>query len=394
MKDRKEGTYMDHKSQNGRSDDTPRRPEVTARYPESTARYPESTARSPEVTARFPGNTSRSQEGAARSRQETRPPKRKKHGGLIIVLILIVGVLSAGYLLFRHFYGLMNYQPVTESASSSADVNTAANDNVFNILLLGNDSRAEDTSGRTDTMILVSINKETKKIVLTSFMRDMYLYIPGYDGYQRLNAANVYGGVSMTEATIEQNFNIHIDRYVEVDFYTFIDAVNTLGGVDVTLTDDDIEEMNLKMQEVNSYMYNHDDAHLYDDNISSGAGDYHLDGAQTLAYCRLRYVDDDFGRTQRQRDVLGQLWNEAKSSSPVKTYRLMKNVLPQVTSDLKGGECLKLLFSMLRMKNYELVSQRVPASGTFSDKVIDDMDVLSVDLPANITILQNAIYGD
>jgi len=290
----------------------------------------------------------------------------------------------------------MNYQPITETAASSAGESSAiipANSDVYNILLLGNDSRADDTSGRTDTMILVSINKETKKIVLTSFMRDMYLYIPGHDGYQRLNAANVYGGVSMTEATIEQNFGIHIDRYAEVDFFTFINAVNSLGGVDVTLTDADIKEMNLKMQEVNWYMY-HDDSHLYDHNISGGAGDYHLDGAQALAYCRMRYVDDDFGRTQRQRDVLGQLWGKTKSLSPVKTYLLMKNVLPQVTSDLKGGECLKLLSSMIQLKSYEIVSQRVPAKGTYSDKVIDGMDVLSVDLPQNIAILQDAIYGD
>lgn len=386
MKDKFEGAHMNQKSQYGRSDDTPPRPVVTARFPEGAGRSPQMSARSTQEPAR-------PRQEQARSTQGPRPPKRKKHGGLIIVLILVVGILSAGYLLFRHFYGLMNYQPITESAASSDDVSTTASDDVYNILLLGNDSRDADTSGRTDTMILVSINKETKKIVLTSFMRDMYLYIPGYDGYQRLNAANVYGGVSMTADTIEQNFDIHIDRYVEVDFFAFIDAVNSLGGVDVTLTDADIDEMNLKMQEVNWYMYQ-DDSRLYDDNISGGAGDYHLDGAQTLAYCRMRYVDDDFGRTQRQRDVLGQLWDEARSSSPIKTYGLMKNVLPQVTSDLTSGECLKLLFSMIQMKNYEIVSQRVPASGTYSDEVIDDMDVLSVDLPANITILQNAIYGD
>jgi len=369
-------------------------------------------------------------EGAEQNPQGTKPRKKKRWTVLVIVVVVVVGILSASYLIFRHFYKMMNYQPGTQSQTYTASDNTTEDDtagatgtnsmsadqiqklqndlmaniqanaeqpvyddNVYNILLMGTDVRESGESGRTDSMVLVSINKDTKKIVLTSFLRDIYIYIPGYDGYQRLNAANVFGGPDMTLNTIEQNFGVSVDKYAQVNFYAFIDIVDALGGVDVDLSSAEISEMNKKMQEVNWYIYKND-AHLYDGNISGGAGNYHLNGAQALAYCRVRYVDSDFGRTERQRQVLEQLWSKVKTMPVLSAYQLMEKTFPNVTTNLTEGECLGLLSSITQVLNYDVETVHVPQDGTYSNATISGMSVLSIDMEKNKTAIHDAIYGN
>ena len=100
---------------------------------------------------------------------------------------------------------------------------------VYNILLIGSDTRVQGEVGRSDAMILVSINQKTKRIYLTSFLRDCYVYLPGW-GHTRLNHAFAYEGPALLEQTLEENFKVHVDKYVAVDFFSFMDVVDTLGG--------------------------------------------------------------------------------------------------------------------------------------------------------------------
>lgn len=361
--------------------------------------------------------------------------KRKKKGlsaGAIVCLILgiILLLLLAVYLVFFHFYSSMNirrgpvavseaYEFAEESefffAGEDVDMNAEVlsqedqaaldaalenrtqsvefpnNENVYNILLLGNDTRGSGVNERTDAMVLVSINKDTRQIVMSSFLRDIYAYIPGW-GNNRLNAANVFGGPELTVQTIEQNFGVDIDNYAQVNFYAFIDIVDILGGVDVELSNSEIREMNEKMQEVNWFMHKND-AYLYDHNISGGAGSYHLDGAQTLAYCRVRYADSDFGRTERQRIVLEQIWSKAKAMSLTEATNLLGQILPQVTTDLSQTDCLGLLASALQMLNYEMKALHIPSDNSYSLAMINGMSVLSIDMDSNSQLLQDSIYG-
>lgn len=194
----------------------------------------------------------------------TKDKKRQRQGTVVLIILLCVLLLLAGlYLVFRHFYGKINYREASdfegatilpdmlqteETPDPNAEVidqdqiqeiqddllNGLENDpiaqkGVYNILLLGSDSRLDDYTNRTDTMMLVSINKNTQQIVITSFLRDIYIYIPDW-GYQRLNVANVAGGPSKVIQTIQQNFGIAIDNYAFVNFYSFMDVVDILGG--------------------------------------------------------------------------------------------------------------------------------------------------------------------
>lgn len=368
---------------------------------------------------------------AKNKRKASRKKKTLITVGIILAALLVIGL--AVYFVFLHFYSAMNFQPRQElsaavsaeyiraeeseyfydgsgteaeelseedaaalmnslKANAEANLTLPNNENVYNILLLGNDTRGSGVGERTDAMVLVSINKDSKEITLTSFLRDVYVYIPGC-GYNRLNAANVFGGPSLTLDTIEQNFGVPIDSYAEVNFFAFIDIIDILGGVDVELSNAEISEMNEKMQEVNWYTY-YSDAYLYENNISGGAGSYHLNGAQTLAYCRVRYADSDFGRTERQRIVLEQIWEKAKNMSITDATGILNQVLPQVTTNLSQSDCLSLIASAPQMLSYELSSACVPADNTYSLAMINGMSVLSVDMESNARLLQEQIYGE
>lgn len=242
---------------------------------------------------------------------------------------------------------------------------------VYNILLLGNDSRADSITERTDAMILVSINTARKTIYLTSFLRDLYLHIPDY-GSQRLNAANAVGGPSRTVDTIEQNFGISINNYAEVNFIAFESIIDTLGGVDIYLTTAEAEHLEL--------------------GISGGT--YHLDGENALLYCRIRALDSDFGRTERQRNVLETLWADLRDISLTDAYELMEIILPQVTTDVTRADCLSLLAIAAQIRDYELISHSIPASGTYEFTMVRGMSVIVADMEENSAILRTTVYGD
>ena len=157
-------------------------------------------------------------------------------------------------------------------------------EDVMNILLLGTDARSKNDRGRSDSMILVSINKATKEIVLTSFLRDIYLAIPDIES-TRLNHAYAYGGADLVIDTLEKNFKIKIDKYAQVDFSSFITVVDAVGGVEINVTEEELPYISNYLLEINR---------LEGDPQGSGnlksAGKQLLNGKQALAYSRIRYV--------------------------------------------------------------------------------------------------------
>lgn len=323
----------------------------------------------------------------------------------VICILLLVTALSL-IILFCRFYNSMNIQTgqapgSTPSATLSEELetddippegaallsqeeaaalaqelrkNAAENElfddsDVYNILLLGNDSRTNSISERTDVMLLVSINTKTQDILLTSFLRDIYLHIPGYFSH-RLNTANALGGPALTVETIEQNFAIDIDRYAEVNFSAFVTIIDTLGGVDLHLTAAEAQTVG----------------------CGTGDGTYHLDGEDALSFCRIRSLDNDFGRTERQRELLEALWSDLKSISLPEAYLLMADILPEVTTDLTQSDCLNLLAIGTQISHYSLRSTQIPADDSWNYAMIDGMSVLRLDFEENIDYLRSFIY--
>ena len=315
--------------------------------------------------------------------------KKKKKSGFkrfLISVALIIVFLAAGlYVLVGKVYGEMNYEEI-ESVTSSP----MKEEGVTNILLIGNDSRENGEDGRSDAMILLSISNKTKKIYMTSLLRDMYVDIPGYKS-NRLNAAYSYGGAELLMQTIEQNFDIHISRYVLVNFEAFANLVDAVGGVDLELTGKEVEYVNGYLVEYNILLGRPEGTDYFED-LSGGM--VHLNGPQALAYCRNRYIGTDFGRTERQRKVLTEVIHKLPKGVLTNPKELIDGLMPNLTTNLTQAECYRLSLMAPKILTYDIVQNSIPIEGTYQDATIRKMAVLEVDFDANKKFLQENLYGE
>lgn len=259
---------------------------------------------------------------------------------------------------------------------------------VFNILLIGCDSRQKDGRGRSDTNILMSVNCRSKEITMTSIMRDSYVAIPGH-GNNRINASYAYGGGKLLSETIEKNLRIRVDGYAAVDFYAFMDIIDVFGGVDIEVSDAEVKVMNRYIKELNR-LKGFDET---TDQLRNG-GKLHLNGKQALAYARVRYVGNaDFERTQRQRTVLEKVFEKAKKMNLLELHELLDILLPEVKTNLSEKEVFFLLLQAPEYLKYELKAFRIPADNTYESLRIGRMEVLGVDLEKNRKLLEEEVYG-
>ena len=241
--------------------------------------------------------------------------------------------------------------PVVEQAES-----IFKGKNVINILLVGQDRREGQPRQRSDAMILCTINKEKKTFTMTSFMRDMWVYIPDHYN-QRINVPYMLGGFELLNATLEYNFGVSADYNVEVDFNGFMKAIDIVGGVDIELTAAEARYLNRRGNwEVED-----------NQNWKLKEGLNCLTGSQALAFSRIRDIGDDFGRTNRQRMVLTALLDKAKDLSFDEIQSLISEVIPLISTDMTKGEILSIAADMMfMMGDLEIISQRIPMDDAYS----------------------------
>ncbi len=323
--------------------------------------------------------------------------KKKKRGGsgvwkffkrffytLLILFILLFGIYSCTSLsLIRK----LDYVPTQSRERTSGAISRSY---VTSVLLIGTDGRSLDERGRSDTMMLVSVNSSTKKICTTSFMRDCYVEIPGY-GWDKLNAAYAYGGPELLMDTIEHNFGVRIDDYVSINFLSFASIVDSVGGIDVDLSDAEAEEINTILQaEVNEIMGDDRGADL----LKSGGKKVHLVGKQALAYARIRHIGNaDFERTERQRRVVDLVMDKLKTFNPIMLKNLSTKVLPDVTTNM---DTAKLYFLSLRAPlwlRFERSPMQVPAEGTYYGESTPSGDALIVDFDSNYETIKSNVFS-
>ncbi|MBR2734931.1 MAG: LCP family protein [Clostridia bacterium] len=198
---------------------------------------------------------------------------------------------------------------------------------VLNVLLIGSDSMSVGDGGRSDSMIILSLDARHKKIKLTSLMRDIWVTIPGH-GQDRLNASYAFGGPLLTMETIAKNFGILIDRYAVVDFEGFLKIIDILGGVDLELTADECAYINKYSQ---------------DKHTLRGSGLKHLTGLQALHYSRDRNsIGSDYDRTSRQRNLLKALVSQMKSANIAQITEILAQIGPLVTTSFKTNEVSRM----------------------------------------------------
>lgn len=266
------------------------------------------------------------------------------------------------------------------------DVEDAVNtgENIINVLLIGSDWREGQSWELSDTMILCTINKEAKSVTLTSFMRDMYVKLPDYNGmvcgHNRINCCYALGGMGMLDQCLLENFGVAVDHNVTVKFQDFASIVDLLGGVDIELTG--IEA-----------------SHLNKNNIwALTKGMNHLDGEQALAYSRIRKLDSDFYRTNRQRTVLTAMIDSVRDMNLAQLNTLAQEVIPLVTTDMTNDEILKYIVELAPLlPELTVNSLRIPADGAYygANKGTEEapMDVLIPDLEKNRDLLRE-VLGD
>lgn len=319
------------------------------------------------------------------AKQQKQKKKKSKFKRFLISAAVILVLLAAGlYYLVGVVYDKMKFQQI--EALVGAPVKQ---EGVTNILLIGNDSRENGEDGRSDAMILLSISNKTKKIYMTSLLRDMYVEIPGHDG-NRLNAAYSFGGAELLMETIEKNFDISVNRYILVNFEAFANLVDAVGGVELELTAEEIEYVNGYLVEYNMLM---DRPQGTDNMDTSVSGLVHLNGPQALAYSRNRYLGTDFGRTERQRKVLTEVIRKLPKAGLTNPKGLIDGLMPNLTTNLTQGECFGLSLTAAKLLTYDIVQTSIPVEGTYKNATIRKMSVLEVDFEANKKYLRENIYG-
>ena len=313
----------------------------------------------------------------------------KKKGGFkrfLLVLAVLACIFAVVWCYaMTKIYGKMNYSEIPNLASAGIKDN-----GVVNVLLIGSDSRDETDEGRSDAMILLSISNNTKTIQMTSFLRDMYVEIPGHEG-NRLNAAYAFGGPELLMETITQNFDIKIDRYMVVNFKAFANLVDAVGGVKLELSNDEVKWVNAYLNEYNLLQGLPIDNDYLDETLS---GEIQLDGPQALAYSRNRYIGTDFGRTERQRKVLNQVIKKIPGAMVTNPTGIIDGLFPNLTTNVTRGEFIYLSSVAWKLAAYDIEQNMIPLQGTYSDANIRDMAVLQVDFEANKKYLKEKIYNE
>ena len=341
---------------------------------------------SPEILRDFDRERRSRNEREAEERRRERPkknPKKKKKGsvgktifiGLIAVILIVV---IAGLSMVNGVLGKINYDDKVENKYvQSGDLKSDRG--VKNILLLGVDARKnQDTkTSHPDSMMLVSVDTKHKCLKMISFLRDSWVYIPSKGYSQRLNTSAQENGYSGVVDAIEYNYGVDLDGYVVTDFEMFKAMVDSIGGVEIEVSEKEAEEVT-----------NHKKRY---GKVKLKPGKQILSGKQALAYSRIRKIDTDFMRAKRQRTVINSILNEVKSN-PLKLYKLANAAAPYLETDLSKSELKKIAFAALPCLKGERTDARVPFDGTWEYANINGASVIRVDAEKNKAILSEYIY--
>ena len=269
----------------------------------------------------------------------------------------------------------VGHEDVTQATLPSTPKENLKVDGVINIMLVGEDRRPGESRQRSDSMILCSFNTNKNTITMISFLRDTYISkIPGFWA-EKLNAAYCFGGFKTMDETLAAYFGVHVDANVVVDFDGFKSIIDLLGGVDIELTQKEANHLNGQ-----------------NSTWKLTAGMNHLNGDQALAYSRIRKIDMDAMRAQRQRKVLTALINSYKSKSVTEMATLASQILQTgfIKTDMTSSEVLNYVTTLFPMLSSATInSQQIPAAGTYTDMTVGNITYTKVaDLEVNRKILQ------
>ena len=265
-------------------------------------------------------------EAACLSRRRKNRLRRLFFKTLFITMAILIALMLAAYGVFAYLLGGLNRTTLDESKLSVTS-GLSQNGKITNIALFGLDSRNHDYEGRSDAIMVASVNGKTGKIKLVSIARDTYVNVPGY-GETKINHAYAYGGAELAIQTINENFNLDITDYAAVNFDSLADVIDAMGGIDLEVTEEERYQIN---------------AYLLEGEPLRESGMVHLNGPQAVSYARIRKIDSDTMRTERQRKVLECLFEKAKDISPLEYPSYIRKFAPMIETSLTNEEILELV---------------------------------------------------
>ena len=276
---------------------------------------------------------------------------------------------------------------LTPEATPTPAITIMDDEDIINVLLLGEENIYNAKRGRADAIIVVSVDLNGGPLKMVSFQRDLYVSIPGYAD-DKLNAAYAYGGSKLIMETIENNFGIDIDAYVKVNFAGFENIIDQLGGLRLSLTAKESEYLN-----TTKYISKPEERNTV-------AGYQTMTGSQVLGYCRVRYVPtaeglaNDRGRNYRHRVVLQAIFNKYKEKSFAELATVMRQCFNYVTvsSNLEelAVDCLQ---AVTEKQMFTIDTLQIPKTNLYNDPLINGQKVI-VAFPENVDALQDFLYGD
>ena len=288
-----------------------------------------------------------------------------------ILLVTIGGIYSYGNHLFNKIEKIEIDKSDVGIKDEVEEKLSAYSDSVINIALFGIDAE-EGGVGRSDSIIIATIDTTHKKLKLTSIMRDSYVTIEGH-GDDKINHAYAFGGPQLAIKTLNENFDLNIDDFVAVNFTTLPKIIDMLGGVTIDITSEEVSHI---------------------PGIDT-AGTYTLTGEQALAYSRIRYASGgDYVRTDRQRTVLSKVFEKVLSINFTQYPSLLSEILPMVQTNLDYSEILNLGNEVLKMRVTTLEQERFPRDGYCEGKMIDKIYYLTFDKENTVQQLHDYIFED
>ena len=330
-----------------------------------------------------------------RNNRNNKNNKRKKKKSIgfkilmgFLILLLAIMVTGGGYL-----YGLLSKLDTVDLDNkdlgiSSTDEFAKYNNykDIKNIALFGIDAE-EGNTGRSDSIMIATIDPVHNKLKITSLMRDSYVNIDGY-GMDKLNHAYAFGGAQLAVKTINENFGLNVEDFATVNFSSLPIIIDILGGIDLDITNEEIQYINDYITQLNS-IEGTSSPHI------TFSGYQHIDGIQALAYSRIRYTSGgDYARTERHRVVLTALF-EKIAATPASSYpSILNSLLPYVQTNLTASNILSLGTKVLGLGAATLEQDRFPRDGYSEGTTIDGVYYLDFDKETTINQIRDYIFND
>lgn len=267
--------------------------------------------------------------------------KRRRKGRIVALVILFICLFIIGFSggAFFYVFGGLNTTDMPDDNDSlgiSSEADQANTGGVTNIALFGVDTRGNDDSGRSDAIMILSVNNDAAEINMVSILRDSKVAIEGH-GVTKINHAYAYGGAPLAVKTLNQNFDLDIKNYVTVNFNQLSQIVDAVGGVYLTLTDAEVQSAN----------HNMEDSFPSEPRIS-GSGEMLLTGPQAVSFARIRNIDSDNARADRQQQVLKAIFTKIQTMSKADYPSFIREFLKITETSLGFGDLLSLSPIMLK----------------------------------------------